>query len=212
MKIIPIIVSFFFLCSCGTDENEVIDLSKRIPTSEKYANDTLNQSKVQEVDTLAAYFDVDLVPELNLQNTKISWNSKATFPERFSAKKIVKLKLSLQNNDTLYFSQWIYKDSLKTMNALFNWMDCFGEKCKQVKYQTEMQMDKKPFLLFINDTSMTMISCKSTNLSLKNWQMYLEKYNLTKEFDNVVEQKIGQKAKWYNFSKKTNFQIIKTNI
>jgi hypothetical protein len=97
--------------------------------------------------------------------------------------------------DAIFFGQWVYKDSIKTMNALFNWMDCFGPKCKSLKYLQPTNFQKESMLIFVNDTSLTYIS-SPLKLDKNQWQQYLEKNKGTTEWDIVIVQKKAAKASW----------------
>jgi hypothetical protein len=84
------------------------------------------------------------------------------------------------------------------MNALFNWMDCFGSKCKSLKYLESASFQSDALLLFVNDTSLTYISA-SIPLDEKKWQLYLKESHGIDLWDVVIVQKKQRKANWYRF-------------
>lgn len=157
-----------------------------------------DQPKKETIDTIDFGFDQAVANELGMNLSGVKFIEEPLFPDRFSPKSSKKLVL-MQEMDSTVFCQWIYKDSLKTMNALFNWIDCFGPKCKSIKYRFNENFQPENMLIFVNDTSITYISSDKP-LSEKDWQQYFEKVNGIEEWDNVIIQKARRKAGWYNYS------------
>lgn len=192
------VLYFFFLVglfSCEQQEEELIDLKDIIPESENYGDDQEVDETVK--DTLDKYFDIRLSSDLAIPVRTIDLLNQPMFPDRFSPRYGSKLILKGEG-DSIVFCQWVYKDSIKTMNALFNWLDCFGPKCNELKYRTNEKMQPDNLLLFINDTSITYLSSFG-KLDELAWQKYLEQRNGVDQWDNVVIQKKRSKSVWYSY-------------
>jgi hypothetical protein len=198
------------LFSCSSPEDEVIDMNEIIPQSENYKegegkpSDDLMKNDFGFNQQLAILQGIDVM--------EVDSFPEPMFPDRFLPKSIQKLTLHFKE-DAVFFGQWTFKDSMKTMNALFNWMDCFGPKCKSLKYLESASFQSDALLLFVNDTSLTYISA-SIPLDEKKWQLYLKESHGIALWDLVIVQKKQRKANWYRFdvnesSKDTTF--IKLN-
>lgn len=183
------------LVSCTSPKDEVIDFNELIPKSERYTDDS--EPKQAESDTLSRYFDRKLALACGLPFDTLSFIEDALFPDRFKPLKTTKLKL-INKEGVVFFGQWTYKDSLKTMNAIFNWMDCFGPRCKSLKYLESVNFQSDALLLFMNDTSLTYISSAQA-LNEKYWQIYLKEKNGVDLWDLVIVQKKQRKANWYRY-------------
>lgn len=190
-----LMISTLLMWSCAEPKEEVIDMNEIIPRSERYSED---KAEVKEDDTLHGLFDLETAKKIGLSVSKVSVSEETMFPDRFNPRSQTKLLLTADQT-SIFWGQWVYKDSLKTMNALFNWMDCFGEKCKAVKYLESTSFQSDAMLMFVNDTSITYISADQ-KLDENQWQMYLEeKYGLD-QWDIVVVQRKQRKASWLTYS------------
>lgn len=188
-------ISTLLLWSCAEPKEEVIDMNELIPRSERYTED---EADVEEHDTLHGLFDLETAKNVGLLVSKVLVSEETMFPDRFNPRSQAKLLLTVDQSN-IFFGQWVYKDSLKTINALFNWMDCFGEKCKSVKYLESTSFQSDAMLMFVNDTSITYIS-SDQKLDEQLWQSYLEeKYGLD-QWDIVVVQRKQRKASWLTCS------------
>ncbi len=189
------ILLFVALIACTSKEEKVIDLDEIIPKSERYNNGDEPDSSLK--DTLSNYFDLKLAKDLGMPFSSMELFEEAFFPDRFQPRRVSKLVLKGEDQ-AVFFGQWSYKDSLKTMNALFNWLDCFGLKCRSLKYLESASFQADAMLLFINDTSMIYIS-SSQGLNEKQWQLYLKEKYGADTWDLVIIQKKQRKANWYRF-------------
>ncbi|MFN5909830.1 MAG: hypothetical protein ACK45H_00715 [Bacteroidota bacterium] len=177
--------------SCEDNKEEVIDLEQIIPKSERNYDDTL---KTEQTDTLMSMFDLDLARSLGLEFSGIKPFDEPLFTDRFGVKGTVKLDL-LRDENNVRFCSWTFKDSLKTRNAFYNWLDCFGPNCKSLKYLQPGKFQKESMLIFVNDTAIIYLS-SSGNLKMEQWQAYFEKRTGVTNWDIVIRQKSMNKAEW----------------
>jgi hypothetical protein len=204
-------IGFLVLFSCSGEKNEkVLDMSELIPQAKKETSKSL---KVKDT-THFSLFNRSLADSCGIQIQEYSEVKDPMFPDRFMP--VSKFKLILNTQETsLFMGQWTYGDSLKTINAFFNWLDCFGLECSSIKYREEVNMQKDALILFINDTSITYLSSKS-KLELNNWEQYLEKQYRIDQWDLVVWQQPRKKAVWMRYDvlpgkKKKQFLPFRNN-
>jgi hypothetical protein len=196
MKIVVSLFVLFLLFSCGQKpKEEVLDMEDIIPQSDRYKEGVTTDPKK---DTVDLGFDIWLADKSGIVVMEVDKHEEPMFVDRFQPKSMLKVDLTTKT-ETLFFGQWTFKDSLKTMNAFYNWIDCFGENCKSLKYLKETNFQSDPMLIFLNDTSITYISSAS-QLDEKKWQKYLSLKNKTALWDLVVVQKKQRKASWYSYA------------
>lgn len=195
MKYLSVLFFLFVLLACGEGKkDEVIDMKDITPQAKRDYDTT-----EKEPDLINDFgFNRTLADEFGVQVMEIDSIAEPMFPDRFSTIKKQKIALQLKA-DQIIFCQWIFKDSLKTMNTLFNWIDCFGSKCKSIKYRFNENFQSDHMLIFVNDTSITYLS-SALPLDEKSWQQYFEKVNGIEEWDNVIIQKAKRKAGWYSYA------------
>jgi hypothetical protein len=180
--------------SCGEKQkDDVIDMKDITP----HSNRTYDSTEKEKVETIDFGFDQTVADSIGLKVMEIDSVKEPFFVDRFSPRSQTKLQLQLKEGQLLY-CQWTFKDSVKTKNALYNWIDCYGEKCKSIHFGQKVNFQKDNFRLFMNDTSITYIS-SSLKLSTEDWQAYLKSVNGVEEWNLIIEQATRGKAKWMCF-------------
>jgi hypothetical protein len=196
MKIVVSLFVLFLLFSCGQKpKEEVLDMEDIIPQSDRYKEGVPTGPKK---DTVDLGFDIWLADKAGIVVMEVDKHEEPMFVDRFQPKSMLKVDLTTKT-ESIFFGQWTFKDSLKTMNAFYNWIDCFGKNCKSLRYLKEANFQSDPMLIFLNDTSITYIS-SSLPLDEKKWQKYLSFKNKTALWDIVVVQKKQRKASWYSYT------------
>ena len=176
-------------CSSKVDER-IINAKEVVPSSnyEAKISDTLKptfQDFGFSKDTAALY---------GLEYDTIYLNDESFFPERFNPKSSIKLVLKTGKDSTLWY-HWAFKDSTKTNNALYNWLDCFDKSCKSIKLYENKKMQKDNFFLFVTDTSLTYISA-NTAISKSDWLNYYKLHSGIENWKLFIHQKKNSKAEW----------------
>ena len=127
------------------------------------------------------------------------------FMDRFNAKSFIKNKLYIENDSIIHY-RWSFKDSTTAKNALYNWLDCFGNNCSSIKMYESFKSEKQNTLIFINQKSISLISSKNS-LSKDLW-MNFEKSVFSKDsMQLLIVQQPGKNALWYRFQKNKFNQI-----
>jgi hypothetical protein len=161
--------------------------SNMVYTTKHEANDTIDST----------IFKLAFADSCGIKITTVSDYTMPMFPDRFMPVSTFKLILNKKNENCI-LGHWIFKDSLKTINAFFNWLDCFGENNKPVKFGEERVIQKTSFIVFLNDTSLTYLSSDKP-LDFQKWQCCLEKHFGIHSWDVVVIQEPRKKARWMRY-------------
>lgn len=189
------LVSFVLLLTAacgGSQKDEVLDMNDITPQAQR------KEPVVKgEVKTSDYGFNRTVADSIGLKVMEIDSVEEPFFVDRFSPRSQTKVHLQLKE-DKIVFCQWTFKDSVKTKNAFYNWIDCYGEKCKSIHFGQNVNFQKDNFRLFMNDTSITYIS-SALKLSTKDWQAYLKSVSGVEEWKLIIEQSTRGKAKWMRF-------------
>lgn len=111
--------------SCTSSGEEAVNYSDISPNGKRHDYKEEKDSVKTDRPEKSAFFALadTLIPEAGW----IQWDSML-FPDRFGASSSEKWILKTEK-DSLIVLNYTFKDSLKTKNAFFNWIDCFGPKC-----------------------------------------------------------------------------------
>ena len=182
----------FLLAACGEKKKEVLrDMKDLTPKSER----DYTQQRNEKLDTIDFGFNSGVANELGLNLSGIKFNKAPIFPDRFLPKSTKKLIL-MQEVDSTLFCQWSFKDSTETKNAFYNWLDCFDEKCKSIKFGQTINFQKNNFVILVNDTSLTYIS-SIKKIQQEDWLKFFEKTEEIKNWKIVIHQNSKSKATWF---------------
>lgn len=185
------LIGLFFV-ACGQKEKEtILDMKDISPQAEG----DYTQNKKDTIKTVDYGFNTKIADEIGVQVMEMDLLEESMFPDRFEPTAVKKLMLQLKEDQILY-CQWTYKDSIKTMNAFYNWIDCFGEKCKSIKFGQSVNFQKDNFILFVNDTSLTYISSQ-IKLKSEDWLRYFELKNELVDWRILIHQGTRAKANWF---------------
>lgn len=198
MKYLSLISLLLLLISCGGPEEEVIDINDIMPSSERNYNDKEAEKEVDSLDQYRKFFQV-----LNGELSAVELLEDRKFPDRFGPD--YTLAVQCFGEDTIEYRSWSYKDSASTMNAFFNWLDCFGDNCKSFRIAEPSRMQKEAMLLLVGDTSLIYVS--SRNIHMKDWYDFLEGKGYANKWNYAIEQKHWGKPEWFTIIDK-----IKTKI
>lgn len=177
--------------SCKPKKEEVLTMEDIMPQSKNEKPFTPKDNKP----TLNYGFDVKIADKIGIQVMEIDSIEDPMFPDRFSPRSTIKLTLHLKDNPIIY-CQWAFKDSIQTKNAFYNWIDCFGPKCKSIKLGQKVNFQKDNFVMFVNDTSITYVS-SPRKLTAEDWMKYFELKNEIEDWKILIQQNTSSKAKWF---------------
>ena len=195
IKYFAILYFAISLLSCGEkNKHEVLDMSDITPSSERNY-DTV----AAKIDTIDYGFNSAVANELGLNLSGIHFYEDPLFPDRFNPRTTKKLVL-MQEMDSTFYCQWSYRDSVATKNAFYNWIDCFGERCKSINMYERANLQKENFVLFMSDTAIIYIS-SSKLLKYADWQTYFEKTYKIEDWKLIMHQGVRGKTNWGKIEK-----------
>jgi len=196
LKIIVFIALALFAVSCGEDTNktETVDLEEFLPKSKKeynYDEDTVSQVEESVPDSIELFIQSKISNARFASSADLS--NKKHFPDRLDYTQ--KFYHELTIDSTLYeLVIWEFEDSIHTVNALYNWMDCFGKECKSIRIGEEKWIYAGAFQLFVDDFKLIYVASKE-NMNKKIWEDLF-----TPEFKNNWNYHLYQpkkrKVKW----------------
>lgn len=187
LRILAIISVPLILISCKGKKEKVIDLSDRIPKSERNY-DVVDSSKADPISQMylpefqSYWEDVDSIHILG----------KRQFIDRF--RPISSRKFTLfQKNDSLHYMRWSFEDSVKTKNAFYNWLDH-----KRIDhFGSEEAVQKAAFSMLYADTVIVFVS---GNFNVEAWRETMQEKEIIREGDVLIEQRKYGRAKWYRLT------------
>jgi hypothetical protein len=190
-------LTYFYACcavlavSCSSKVDEKVINAKEVIPSSNYKAKTTN-SAIMPVEDFG--FSKDTAVLYGLEYDSIYLNDDPFFPERFLPKTAKKLVLKTGIDSTIWY-HLTFKDSIKTNNALYNWLDCFDKNCKSIKLYEHKKLQKDNFLLFVTDTSLTYI-CSSALISKSDWLQYYKLHSGIVNWKLIIQQKKNSKVEW----------------
>jgi hypothetical protein len=202
MKLIYTIIVIILISACK-DEVEIkpINESDLIPINENVKTVDSTIDKINFRDTLSPIY-LSITDSIGFPCDSVTPIFKKPFLARFGALKNQSF-VSHFGSDSLQFSEFTFKDSIKTKTAFYNWLDRFADKEIQIKIGEELNVSKQHILVLVSD--FTIISFQSSKKL--NVNTILAKYKKT-EWKFVIEQVKNAKTSWYSIKKKVK-TIIK---
>ncbi|WP_107037730.1 hypothetical protein [Brumimicrobium mesophilum] len=192
-----LLVSLFLLwSSCSDDtEYEIVNSDEILPQSQgtyTYEEDSIELDEVELSSTqrtLSQIFStIDFDSENILKEREILF-----MPNRlgFTDKEEIYF-----TNDSIpyHFIEWVFEDSLKTVNAFYNWMDCFGNKCNSVRINEEINANKEAFVIWISNNKISYLSSTKT-IKRRIYQDVLLN-NEEKKWNYILQQAPRGKINW----------------
>lgn len=193
------IVGLFLLVSCGSDvEVETVALEDILPQS-TYSKDTLSEESIIEVDSISQFRnDLENVFEGSTRIFSESGYKLKLFPDRLTNVSREQ-ELIILDKDTISMTVWEFSDSLTTINAFYNWLDCFGDKCAELKIGDEVNFSKKSVLALVSNHHLIYLE-SPTGFDMNKWQKELIPAIFPQDFwIYAISQPARRKARWQIF-------------
>lgn len=132
---------------------------------------------------------------------------KRDFPDRFGPDTSLNYHLWF-DGDSLLYTMWSFSDSSKTINAFYNWIDCFGNDCKSLFVGEGRNLQKNALLIMVGDTNIVRIDGRAINFN--DWYSFHDSLGFEGDWNYSIEQRYRSRAKWYEF-KEGEKQRIETD-
>lgn len=171
MKILIFLSALVLIVSCKDTKEELLNLNEIAPTSDNYKEGKkIKETEDTSVEKVETLLDQQKLEEQQLHLKSLRSTDTLLFPDRFSAQSSRRFYYSIENDSVLY-SKWKFKDSLKTKNVFLNWSNCFGTRCKSASIGEKVNLQGQGFLLLSNDTCLIYIATNSSS-EQKKWINY----------------------------------------
>ena len=205
-------ILFLILFSCTSEKKEeMVDLSDITSSSERYVEgkSEVKKKKVKDInfiDTLDVRFK-GILDSLKINDTVVQKLDIVSFPDRFGAKLVTKFYWK-EKRDSINLLDWEFTDSLKTENAFYNWMDCFGDNCKSIKIGDKIKIQKRGILILVNEKHLLVIDSNS-KIDYEKWIELVRGQQFGDNWKYIVYQPLKGKSTWMNFK---NEELKELNI
>jgi hypothetical protein len=191
---IPLLMTFSACQSKQADE--VLSMDDISESSDKYTEkDSLTVQKeiaINYYDSISS-FSQTIVDSLKYSPERIALLDTNLFPDRFGASFSEKW-YSKSNGDSLVFMRWVFQSDVKAENALFNWLDCFGSKCRAIPMGTATNFSKRGTMILCNQQELIFIET-SKKINPEQWLEFI-KGNNKKEWKFFFYQQVNRKIEW----------------
>lgn len=159
-KILTIFFALMLLTSCNDDKADTVSLEDISHTSDKFDHIDENKERVEITDEKPkqAYF----LTAFDSIYKDASWFilDSLLFPDRFGPSKMEKWYL-LNQKDSIVALHYEFKDSLRTKNAFFNWIDCYGPKCTSYQVGSQFKKQSRNSLFLIGEKHLVYMESKT---------------------------------------------------
>lgn len=189
------VILLLFSCS-SKHEVETISLDDILPQS-TYVKDTVSSAS----DTTTVFTVSDFRKSIidAVQDTSIRFaNSQVTlkmFPDRLTNVSREQEFIAL-NTDSILIAVWEFADSLTTINAFYNWLDCFGDNCIELKIGDEVRFSTKNVLTMVSDHHLIYLE-SPTGFEMNQWHKEIVPQLFSEDvWIYSITQPAKRKSKW----------------
>lgn len=183
--------------SCKNEEAETVDFNDVVKPSEKYGNDdtvkTQPQAEPFYYDSISA-FSQQLSDSLAFDRKQLFKLDTLIYPDRFGAKQTDKW-YSISPKDSLVFMRWQFKNMVQTQNTFFNWLDCYGPRCKTIAVGEPASFSKRSVLFLIRDKEMIFVE-SSQKIDGEKLLAIINSLEKQKQWHYFILQQPKGKAAW----------------
>lgn len=201
----------FFLSACQTNQtDELLSLDDISKASEVY---TESDSMSTRAPTPIFYYDSissfsqRISDSLHINPVSIKPLIVDVFPDRFGAVFTEKW-YSKTEVDSLVFMRWTFDSKLKTENALYNWLDCYGPKCRAIPFGSETYFSKRGTMILWIQNELFFIE-SSRKIVESDWMIFIQ--DSRKRIDwkffifqqpnkKIVWKTVDEKGEWVNYN------------
>lgn len=165
LRNIPVVYSIILIVfastSCTSKPEKIVDFSEISPQAKN--------RHVETSDSIPDNLGGNQRPEksvfLSIIDTLYStsnWKKWDTllYPDRFGTKTTEKW-IIITPSDSVIALSFSYSDSIKTKNAFFNWLDCFGSSCRSYTVGDNLRIPKRNAQLFVGSTGIFVLESNS---------------------------------------------------
>jgi hypothetical protein len=186
------------LFSCKNQKEEVLDFNELSPDSKNDFSEKADGEKEKNLffaDSLSDFTKL-IIDSLDFDKKQIAKIDTLFFPDRFGASSSEKWYLKTEK-DSLVFYHWNFKDSIKTFNTFYNWLDCYGPKCQSIRVGDKVSFSKRSACFFLENKDLYYVE-SSKMFDFEYFTKLFDEEEKGKKFKFVVIQKARKKAEWFS--------------
>jgi len=180
--------------SCTDTKKNTISLDDISHTSDKFdhIDDSKEIDEIKDQKPKKGYF----LAAFDSIYKDASWFmlDSLLFPDRFGPSKMEKWVL-LTQKDSIVALRYEFKDSLRTKNAFFNWLDCYGPKCTSYQVGSQFKKQSRNSLFLIGENQLVYLEAKSP-IELDKLIGILDEEKEDRNWMYVVEIPGSKKTRW----------------
>lgn len=199
MKFSYFLFLFLLLFACQETQEEIVDLNDLNPSSkrdyDKKDDIAANEGDIYFADSLSDFTKL-IIDSLKFDKKQIAKIDTLFFPDRFGASSSEKWYLKTEK-DSLVFYHWNFKDSIKTFNTFYNWLDCYGSKCQSIRVGDKVTFSKRSACFFVENKDLYYVE-SSKIFDYEYFTKLFDEEEKAKKFKFVVIQKARKKAEWFS--------------
>lgn len=118
------------------------------------------------------------------------------FPDRFGPQLSEKWVIHTENDSIIALS-YSFKDSLKTRNAFFNWLDCYGKNCDSYQIGSRFKPQKTNSIFFVGEKQLYFFDSQHA-LPLNTLLTLLEPQKKHQQWRYIIQIPGRKTTNWYS--------------
>lgn len=196
--------------SCGPSEEETVSFDDLAPNASRdYDKDNGRKDTLVTVNERPEKSPfLRVVDTLMADSRWVKWDT-LLFPDRFGPKQQEKW-FSIGGGDSLTLLRYEFRDSLRTKNAFFNWIDCFGPKCTSYVIGGNLRIPKRHALVLVGAKQLIVIEGNKA-IDEKKIRAVFEKDPKKENWLYLVAIPRSGKTTWRRIDKGEEKPIIRTD-
>lgn len=174
MRRVALFIGSVLLIACTErKQSESISIEDFLPQSKR---DTMKVEEDIAEDTLPPSPLIDFLTEVDSTFFLLDVEEENHFPDRLGYTE--KEYLSFSSGKTAYsLVIWEFTDSLKTVSAFYNWLDCFGENCESIRVGEETSISKsKSLAVWVSTEKIVYINAKKKSIQYHQWKKWISTF------------------------------------
>jgi len=196
-----------FLVSCKGQPEETIAFDDLAPGSDykEPVEDTGSATVLLNERPQESTF-LKIVDTLFADSRWVKWDT-VLFPDRFGPSKQEKW-FAIGSADSLVLLKYEFKDSLRTKNAFFNWIDCFGPKCTSYTIGGNIRIPQRNGLILVGEKQLIIVE-GNRKIDEKTVRAAMQKNPKKESWLYLVSVPRSGKTTWKRIEKGEEKPIVK---
>ncbi len=195
LSFLILLAMFFYACS-GKDEIEIISSEDFFPQAKGNYDYDNNQDTLLTNKTSSLQLKIlELFPDADFDTINpLKENRPLFIPDRMGYESKREEFFTIENK-AYQFTEWSFVDSAKTINAFYNWLDCYGFMCASIHINQQVTLEHKEVIIWVSEDKIAYLS-SIASLNLRNWQNLLYPEYEEEDWYFLLQQRRGVLLDW----------------